>query len=384
MRITHIQGSSISGGARIAMERIGNLGQGNTSKFLYLQHKTHPNKVLESIIGSYRYRIEESLFGWPQTFSIFRSMNRRSIDQLAQTTDLIHLHALHGSGLTLGDLKRLAKAVPTVWTIHDAGWLNILWRERHSDQNSKLTRYLLSIFKSLGNLILRLRVRHAVKDISIISPSRWLSSELIRHFSLRQDQVAVIPNPVPDIFLEFDVSRELCKKDLRIPTNIPVVTFAAWKAWKISGDQNKGYQQIAEMIRKLRTKYNFSFLLFGHEGQDVPSDLEAIWIRPDGSQKQILEVYRASDCVVGASLQECLPGVMQEAQALGTPCVAPGSTGYLDTILDGRTGLFFEPGKTADFLEKIGIILQDNNLANEMSKTARFSAKKSWGITTIG
>jgi glycosyltransferase involved in cell wall biosynthesis len=366
------------------MERIGNLGQGNTSNFLYLRPQKHPNKIFESIIGSYRYRVEGLLFGWPQTFSIFRSMNRRSIDQLAQTTDLIHLHALHGSGLALGDLKRLAKTVPTVWTIHDAGWLNILWRERYSDQNSTLTRYLLSIFKSLGNLILRLRVRHAIKDISIISPSRWLSSELIRHFSLRQDQVVVIPNPVPDRFLDFDVSRELCRADLRIPTIIPVVTFVAWKAWKISGDQNKGYQQIAEMIRELRTKYNFSFLLFGHDGQDVPADLKAIWIRPDGSPKQVLQVYRAADCVVGASLQECLPGVMQEAQALGAPCVSPGSTGYLDTIWDGRTGLFYEPGNAADFLEKVGIILEDKSLASEMSQTARLRAKENWGIPTIG
>ena len=366
------------------MERIGNLGQGNTSNFLYLQRKTHPNKISESIIGSYRYRIEGLLFGWPQTFSIFRSMNRRSIDRLAQTTDLIHLHAIHGSGLTLGDLKRLAKTVPTVWTVHDAGWVNILSRERYSDQNSTLTRYILSIFKSLGNFILRLRVRHAIKDISIISPSRWLSSELIRHFSLRQDQVAVIPNPVPDIFLDFDVSRELSRADLGIPTNIPVVTFAAWKAWKISGDQNKGYQQIAEMVRGLRTRYNFSFLLFGHEGQDVPADLKAIWIRPDGSQKQVLKVYRAADCVVGASLQESLSAVMQEAQALGTPCVSPGSTGYLDAIWDGRTGLFYEPGNAADFLEKVGIILEDTSLASEMSQTARLRAKEKWGIPTIG
>lgn len=93
--------------------------------------------------------------------------------------------------------------------------------------------------------------------------------------------------------------------------------------------------------------------------------------------------YAKAGIVVCPSVNEPFGLVALEAMSSGTAVVASNSGGFKETIIDGKTGLLFNPDDPADLAYKIELLLSNEELRRDLGKSAReHSMKYSWDKTT--
>lgn len=100
---------------------------------------------------------------------------------------------------------------------------------------------------------------------------------------------------------------------------------------------------------------------------------------------ELPQFYAATDIFVVAqnTLIECMGQSMKEAMACGVPVVGSNIGGVPEAIVDGETGLLFEPDNPEDLAEKIKILIDDEVLRERIGMNARetsvekFDARKS-------
>lgn len=84
-----------------------------------------------------------------------------------------------------------------------------------------------------------------------------------------------------------------------------------------------------------------------------------------------LSAIAKADILVLPSFMEGLPIVLMEALALGVPAVSTRVAGIPEIILDGETGLLFDPGNWADLEEKLRLIIGDESLRTKLSEAGQ-------------
>jgi len=83
---------------------------------------------------------------------------------------------------------------------------------------------------------------------------------------------------------------------------------------------------------------------------------------------ELAEIYASADVHVSASVFETLGNTVLEAFACGVPVVVPLTQGFMDTVTDGTTGLFFEPGNADDAMQKLMRFQKDEKLRVKFGK----------------
>lgn len=375
MRVTHLRSGAIAGGAKIAVDRIATA----TSTLPDLSNQIidlYPSDLRRrTLYGFLRHRVEHKLFGWSLSETILPDY--RVAKKPETSGDILHLHNLYGSGLRIEDLVLLTKKKNVIWTMHDNRWLS--WAAPTNLRPRRLSfELILQWMRTIGSRLLRRRLAKAIQGATIVFPSNWLRDQAVASGFVDENHTAIIPNPLPIAFFDRSESKLLAKKRMGLDPGKPVVTFVSWKAWKSKGDMNKGYDLIELAIPNAKKDGPFTFAILGHDGAHIPGKLGAVWIQPDGSEEQIISLFQASDLVLGASREEVLPTVIQEAQALGVPAVVPGATGYQDVVLNGITGLYFLPGNTEDFAKKISSLVRSPELREQLGTQAAERAAHLW------
>ncbi|MFQ3617774.1 MAG: glycosyltransferase [Cyanobacteriota bacterium] len=89
------------------------------------------------------------------------------------------------------------------------------------------------------------------------------------------------------------------------------------------------------------------------------------------SPEQIPALMANSDIHVTTSKKETKGLTLFEAFAAGVPVVAPAAGGVLDSIQPGINGLLYEPDNTADFVEKLQLMIENSELRQRMGQQAR-------------
>ncbi|HIK39326.1 glycosyltransferase [Thermoleptolyngbya sp. M55_K2018_002] len=89
------------------------------------------------------------------------------------------------------------------------------------------------------------------------------------------------------------------------------------------------------------------------------------------SPNQIPALMANSDFHVTTSKKETKGLTLFEAFAAGIPAVAPAAGGVLDSIQPGVNGLLYEPDSTADFVEKLQLLIEDPDLRRRLGQQAR-------------
>lgn len=375
MRITHLRSAQIAGGAKLAVDRIAD-ATSTLPDFTNQIVDLLPAKLTgRTLYGWFRYRFEQKLLGWSLSETMLPDYRvEKNPDKSA---DILHLHNLYGSGLRLEDVASLAKKTPVVWTLHDNRLLS--WGNTDLLRPRRLAAGPAGhLIREFGRKCLLHRLARATKRGTVVFPSSWLKDQASAAGFLEKNQTAVIPNPLPRAFFDRQEPKLDAKIQMGFDPTKPVVTFVAWKAWKISGDMNKGYDVLEEAIPLAQRQRSFTFVVLGHDGALIPAGLGAVWIQPDGSQEQVIRLARATDVVVGASREEVLPTVIQEAQALGVPAVVPGATGYKDVVVDGVTGVHYVQGNALDFAEKMSELVGSPELRERLGRQAAERAAVLW------
>jgi glycosyltransferase involved in cell wall biosynthesis len=131
--------------------------------------------------------------------------------------------------------------------------------------------------------------------------------------------------------------------------------FAAWK--QIEGLKLKviGDGPMLGDLRRFASRHNLNIEFLGY--------LE---------HKHVLNIVRESLMqIIPSHCYENFPMTVLEGYAYGTPIIASRIGSLGEIIIDGRTGLLFEPGNSHDLVEKVYGILHDHELASKISHNAR-------------
>jgi glycosyltransferase involved in cell wall biosynthesis len=88
------------------------------------------------------------------------------------------------------------------------------------------------------------------------------------------------------------------------------------------------------------------------------------------------------DILITNSTKETRGLTVIEAAAAGIPAIAPCAGGVIDTIVDGETGLLYQPQNPADFIDKLTLLISNHDLRQSMGTKAKELAQQySWQQT---
>jgi D-inositol-3-phosphate glycosyltransferase len=100
------------------------------------------------------------------------------------------------------------------------------------------------------------------------------------------------------------------------------------------------------------------------------------------AQHELPYFYAAADACVMPSYSESFGLVALEAQACGCPVVASGVSGLRSVVRDDVSGYLIDGHDPAEYAERIGRLLADPELAQQMGRRGRLLAQRfSWTRT---
>ncbi len=175
--------------------------------------------------------------------------------------------------------------------------------------------------------------------------------------------------PTPEMIERGTVLRS----QLDIPSQAPVIGFLG----RLTRD--KGIPELVEAFLQLKGPFpDLRLLLLGRfEDEDPlpPETRKCLETHPDvvfpGLVEDTPPYYALMDVLALPSHREGFPTVVLEAQAAGKPVVAARSTGCVDSIVDGETGLLFPVGDVAALTDALARVLADKALAGKMGRAGR-------------
>ncbi len=196
----------------------------------------------------------------------------------------------------------------------------------------------------------------------VVSPSRWLLSEHQQRKFFKQSRVAVIPNPVPNMF-SFD---KLVKSDN---------TISLCYVGQIR--EHKGIFWLVETLKdNPRSDWMLHLVVVGDSDkleslrQLIGGD-DRLIIHENYPQVEIDKIIARSHLTIVPSLcLENAPTVITMSQAQGTPVLAVRGGGIPEMMEEGVTGWLFTPGDKNDFNRQLEKLLNQPDLLIKAGQAA--------------
>jgi glycosyltransferase involved in cell wall biosynthesis len=152
------------------------------------------------------------------------------------------------------------------------------------------------------------------------------------------------------------------RRALEIPLDAVVIGFVGRLV------RDKGIESLFEAWLRLRAEFPSAMLLLAgpFEEGDAVSEHVRRGLERDSRVRitqtawgEAAPLYAAMDLVAFPSLREGFPNVPMEAAAMQLPVVAARSIGTVDAVVDGKTGLMFEPRNSAALADALASLLRD-------------------------
>jgi len=219
------------------------------------------------------------------------------------------------------------------------------------------------------------------KSAKIIADSNFTKQELIKHFKVKPEKIAVIYLGIEN---DFKVIADYAKiKELKDKYQIkkPFIFFiSAWRNHK----NFTGLISAFDLIKK--NNLDYQLVLAGQEDIHYPNIKAAISqanfkndiITPGFISEQELPLfYNAAELVVIPSFYEGFGLVGLEAMACGTPVIASNTAGSPEIL--GNASLYFEPKNPAAIADTITQVLTNPELQSDLKLKGFQQIKKySW------
>jgi glycosyltransferase involved in cell wall biosynthesis len=195
-------------------------------------------------------------------------------------------------------------------------------------------------------------------NLTIVTPSRWLSECARRSSLFQQMRVETIPNGL-DTQVYKPMERSIARDRLNLPQDKLLVLFGAMYA---TSDTRKGLHLLQPALQKLsRTNLQdkIELIIFGASkpNHDPEFGFKVHYVGSLSDDISLSLIYAAADVFVAPSLQDNLPNTVMEALACGTPCVTFEIGGMPDLIDHQRTGYLVQPYDVEDLAAGITWIL---------------------------
>lgn len=254
--------------------------------------------------------------------------------------DAIDLHILHNWNINLPMLFDYIKKnkIKTVWTFHDC-WAFTgqcphfimakcdKWKTACHD--CPQYREYPSAFVDKTELMHRLKKEWflGIEDLTIVTPSKWLGG-LVKESFLKDYDVKVINNGI-DLEVFKPTESDFRKKHGLENKKIVLGVAFGW-------GKRKGLDVFIKLASELPSDYQI--VLVGTDDEtdkQLPSNI--ISIHRTSNQKELAEIYSASDVFANPTREDTFPTVNMEALACGTPVVT-FRTGGSPEIIDEASG----------------------------------------------
>lgn len=297
------------------------------------------------------------LTGFQGCFSYFSTI--RLIRNLKRIRpDVIHIHNLHKCYINLPLLFRYIKKndISVVWTLHDC-WAFTgqcpyysfsgcdKWKTGCSNCPS-YRDYPASLFDNTKTMYrLKRKWFSGVKNMTLVTPSQWLA-EQVKESYLKDYPVRVIYNGINLAVFKPTASNFRARFGL---SDEKYVVLGVAFDWGL----RKGLDVFVELSKRLDND-RFSIVLVGTDDElDKSLPRNIVSIHRTKNQKELAEIYSASDVFVNPTREEVLGMVNLEALACGIPVITFNSGGSPECI-DSSCGCVV-PCNDIDGMEK-GIV----------------------------
>lgn len=299
--------------------------------------------------------------------------------------DIINLHWINESFLKIETIKKIN--CPIVWTLHD------MWAFTggcHYDQDCG--RYIVNCgncpqLNSHTSLDLsRLtwyRKRQAWKNLNltIVTPSQWLSKCAANSSLFRNRRIEVIPYGL-DIQQYKPINRQVIRQLLNLPTNKQLVLFVAVNA---TSSPRKGFNFLKSALQQLcnsgwNQKIELVVIGASQNNGDEILGFKTHFLGKLRDDISLSQIYAAVDVFVAPSIQDNLPNTVLEAIACGTPAVAFNVGGVPDMIEHQQNGYLVQPFDIEDLAQGIAWVLENPQRHQKLCDRAREKAEREFSL----
>ena len=294
--------------------------------------------------------------------------------------DIIHLHDIVGWYVNIGILFRFLKKYdrPVVWTFHDC-WA-FTGRCVHFDSvncdrwksgcgNCPQIGYMPKSWYfdlSAFNWRRRKKLFTSIKNLTIVSPSKWLK-DFTKDSFLSKYKSIVINNGINlDVFKP--TKGEIYNDLKSINKKIILGVASTWS-------KGKGLEDFVTLANRIPEDHQI--VLVGISQQELNCN-RIIAYKRTTNQKELAEIYTAADVFANPTMEENFPTVNLEALACGTPIVTYRTGGSPESVDEG-TGIVVEQG---DLQEMLAAILNITQNGKEQYSDACIKKSKDYDMNT--
>lgn len=275
--------------------------------------------------------------------------------ELYKEADLINLHWVANFLDFESFFKKNKK--PLVWTLHD---MNAFSGGEHYEEkylgidNSgyPLKRDISKkeLLVSNANIAIKRKVISRVKNLTIVTPSKWLMEEAKKSEVFRGRDIHHIPYGIDQkVFAPKD--KITSRNELKIPKEKKVVLFVA----DFLKNNRKGLKFLTLAFEQLDRKDVVVCAVGNHPGKFVnPNFMNLGSIK---EEKELSVVFSAADVFVIPSLMDNLPNTVLEALMCGTPVIGFPVGGIPEMIDEGVNGMVTKEISVTSLSDTINIFL---------------------------
>ncbi len=270
--------------------------------------------------------------------------------------DVIHLHNIHGYYINIeilfDYLKEANKKV--IWTLHDCwaftghcAYFDYVGCNKWKNQCNSCPQkkeYPTSnmIDSSSWNFKKKKEIFNGVKDLTIVTPSKWLA-RLVKKSFLSSYNVEVINNGIDlEIFkpTESNFREKYNLKDKFIILGVANI-------W----DRRKGLNYFVDLSKELDESYKIVIVGVSEEQRKkLPNNI--LSITRTNNIKELVEIYSSADVFLNPTLEDNFPTTNLEALACGTPIITFKTGGSYECI-EGGNGICLENKSLSSIIESI-------------------------------
>lgn len=286
--------------------------------------------------------------------------------------DVIHIHNLHGFYIHIGLLFEYIKAnnISVVWTLHDC-WPFTgqcahfdyvgcdKWRSGCYKCPIYRIEYPYSLFcdNSKDNYVNKRKIFSGVNNLTIVTPSEWLSS-LVKESFLSNYRILKINNGIDLSRFKIVNSNTDALGKLRTKYNIASdrkLVLGVANVWT----ERKGLDSFYQLSYILPKEY--LIVLVGVKGKTARTircqfTNRIIGIDHTESIDELVCWYNMADVFVNPTLEDNFPTTNIEALACGTPVITY-NTGGSPEIVDGSCGVIVDKNNVNELKEAIVSII---------------------------
>jgi len=284
--------------------------------------------------------------------------------------DIIHLHNIHGYFIHVGILFQFLKELnkPIVWTFHDC-WpftghcayferVNCQKWQTQCQQCPLTHEYPKSLIidNSFNNFNDKKKAFTGLKDLHIITPSKWLSA-LVKKSFLKKYPVEVINNGI-----DLNTFRPI-KNHLKSKKPIILGVASTWS-------ESKGLLDFVNLQKRLLDEVEIVLIgLSKQQIKNLPIGIKGI--ERTESIEELAEWYNKASVFINPTYADNFPTTNIEALACGTPVITY-NTGGSPEVIDINTGAVVEKGDIDGLTNAIKRILKKdlNMVAQNCRKRA--------------